>query len=717
MIDFVHDKVKNALELISREEKNKSLQSFFKELNDHSTNAFEFGKQFLAYLLYPTKKIGGNIIANAVFDGRTYETGKLHNLLESATNIVLESYVADMNLTHERTSPAVAAAVSAADNLPSGGNRNSSSHGAGAGADTGGSYVSESQALVVRPDGGFGAFGGNPNTTLDASADGKRSASLGGLEDAGGGQYMIDITEFEESTLRTVTYIVEICDPKGLRWVIRKTFPEFEALQTIIGTENRSRAELLDTLQFPARLAGKIFRDKDEYYTMCRALQVYFTNLLYALNNFTLASQNAVCTFMEVKQLILSSNNRTLRRAEAVPNVFIAVRKDFTELLLSKDDKNGNSRQTQALAEFRRIWGIEMAVKVFDAYALLQRMATVLGWTLEINHFFISMFGNTLAFSKLPLRDIIFLQKDIMSKFLTICNELFDFACKVNADSKYKWHKNLQMVENQLTRVKFHIEKSLNLIGLIDTEHLDYEVQMRRLRDVHARFQPLMNRIDGSLGSIQEELSLPVTHHSPPQFLPHGAGGGGGAGRANGASAAFGGHERESKPQITAQRGCGSADKAPLMLLDSGGGRPSIDADGKDATSANYQVSYTVEEPDEDPAGKQYSSSRQLSTPPPLSSGNSGNIFSREQSPDMIPTHAVNPMSGEAEAAPVGGNGSHTASYPAADSRVPPPPHVNGTSPGIAARGVDMEGEEEAEDYRGQQRERNENESTVCVIC
>ena len=95
--------VKNALELISREEKNKSLQSFFKELNDHTTNTFEFGKQFLAFLLHSNKKVNGNILSDVSFDGRTYETGKLHNLLESATNIVLESYVADMNLTHERT--------------------------------------------------------------------------------------------------------------------------------------------------------------------------------------------------------------------------------------------------------------------------------------------------------------------------------------------------------------------------------------------------------------------------------------------------------------------------------------------------------------------------------------------------------------------------------------------------------------------------------------
>lgn len=34
---------------------------------------------------------------------------------------------------------------------------------------------------------------------------------------------------------------------------------------------------------------------------------------------------------------------------------------------------------------------------------------------------------------------------------------------------------------------------------------------MRRLRDVTARFQPLMNRIDGNLMGIQNELGLPPT--------------------------------------------------------------------------------------------------------------------------------------------------------------------------------------------------------------
>jgi hypothetical protein len=277
---------------------------------------------------------------------------------------------------------------------------------------------------------------------------------------------------------------------------------------------------MLDTLQFPEKLRGKIFRDKEEYYVMCKHLQGYVVNLLYVLNNFTAATQAAMCAFLEVKQLMLSGNHRQLRRAESVPNAFVALKSEFNALLVAKEDPRGNATPaSSAMMEFRRIWGIEMTVKVFDAYALLQRMATVLGWTLEINHFFISMFGNTLAFSKLPLRDIIFLQRDIMSSFLRHCNELFDFACKVNADSKYKWHKNLQMVENHLGRVKFHIEKSLSLIALIDAEHLDYEVQMRRLRDVHSRFQPLMNRIDGSLGNIQEELSLPITNRAAQAAL------------------------------------------------------------------------------------------------------------------------------------------------------------------------------------------------------
>jgi len=85
--------VKNAHEMVSREEKNKSLQSLFKELNDHTTNAFEFGKTFLAYLLYPDRNAGSNLASNIKLDGKTLENGKLHRLLEQSTEVLHERFV------------------------------------------------------------------------------------------------------------------------------------------------------------------------------------------------------------------------------------------------------------------------------------------------------------------------------------------------------------------------------------------------------------------------------------------------------------------------------------------------------------------------------------------------------------------------------------------------------------------------------------------------
>jgi hypothetical protein len=171
------------------------------------------------------------------------------------------------------------------------------------------------------------------------------------------------------------------------------------------------------------------------------------------------------------------------------------------------------------LDEFRRVWGVEYCVKIFDAYALLQRIATVLGWTLEINHFFISMFGNTVTFSRLPLRDIVITLKELLTKFLALSNDLYSFACQLNADSKYKWHKNMQMAENELSRVKFHVDKTLAVISTIESEHLDYEAQMKRLKDVYARFQPFMNRVGPSLANISTELGLPSPQYTLSDYV------------------------------------------------------------------------------------------------------------------------------------------------------------------------------------------------------
>jgi len=56
VVDFVHEKLKEALTILEREERNRSMADMLKELNDHVTNAVEYGKSFLAYLLYAGPK-------------------------------------------------------------------------------------------------------------------------------------------------------------------------------------------------------------------------------------------------------------------------------------------------------------------------------------------------------------------------------------------------------------------------------------------------------------------------------------------------------------------------------------------------------------------------------------------------------------------------------------------------------------------------------------
>jgi hypothetical protein len=167
-------------------------------------------------------------------------------------------------------------------------------------------------------------------------------------------------------------------------------------------------------------------------------------------------------------------------------------------------------------------------------------MATILGWTLEINHFFVSMFGNTLAFSKLPLKELLATQKEIMMKLNETTREIFQYACDLNAQQDYKWHKNLQArlthpfllsslhlsylvgpvlqaSENEWKRMKYHLERATSVITRIENEHLDYNAQMKRLEDVATRFAPLMHRLDTNLPSIQQELGLaPAMGILPP---------------------------------------------------------------------------------------------------------------------------------------------------------------------------------------------------------
>ena len=151
-----------------------------------------------------------------------------------------------------------------------------------------------------------------------------------------------------------------------------------------------------------------------------------------------------------MKYLVIPSK-RVRRKAESVPNIFLLLKQEFSDQLVARKEnvvRGGSSKaggsasaasdeskpMSKAMMEFRKEWGVQWVMKIFEAYSHLQRMASILGWTLEINHFFVSMFGNTLTFSKLPLRDILMTQKNVMTNFLCITNDLYKFACTVNSD-------------------------------------------------------------------------------------------------------------------------------------------------------------------------------------------------------------------------------------------------------------------------------------------
>ena len=494
---MVHNKVKHALELTRREEMNKSLQTLFKEMNDHTSNTFEFGKLFLAYLLFFSKKIGANLTTCNDYDGLTIESGKFHYLLERTTHVVFDTYVKDMEQTQNRISRPL--------------------------------LTDNSAYPVPRIENGTTTEGGVVTTKKSPSG------------------YNIMIRGFETSMTSTV-FVMKIEDPKGHQWVTKRTWTEFETFHNYIMKEMSEQLPA-NSLIFPEKkmTLNALTNSADYNESLARLLDTYCIQLLGVMAEFNTRCQTVLAKLLDTKFIIITGGDK-LHYAESIPNAFLPIRNVFqkqvmgkiqndTNVLVDSQKKwfgvnsNAGSKRAEAkevdpdetfvndilndkeLDEFRRVWGVEYCIKIFDAYSLLQRMATVLGWTLEINQFFIGMFGNSVTFSRLPLRDIIMTLKELLIKFLALSNDLYQFACQLNAESKYKWHKNMQMAENELGRVKFHVEKALGIITVIETDHLDYEAQMRRLKDVFARFQPFMSRVGPSLTGIASELGLP-----PPQY-------------------------------------------------------------------------------------------------------------------------------------------------------------------------------------------------------
>jgi len=169
-----------------------------------------------------------------------------------------------------------------------------------------------------------------------------------------------------------------------------------------------------------------------------------------------------------------------------------------------------SSRTTPSISppsrDLRRLqegWGARNVQAIFEAHALLQGMATLLNWLREVQHHFLSNFGNLVAFSKLPLKDLLSTLKDILNKFLATAKSLMHAASNLNSTRGYRWHRNLRVTENEFMQASHHITEAISRANQIEQDHLDYEAQMRRVTHALAHFAPFISRVDKNLPRIQ----------------------------------------------------------------------------------------------------------------------------------------------------------------------------------------------------------------------
>lgn len=511
VIDFVHNSVLDALEITTREEKNKSLQQMFKELNSHTNNSFEFGKSFMAYILACSIKAGVDLVSSEKFDGQTFEKGSLHHALLGVTNSVMKSYVTDMKETDERIESGnigykgdTSAIMDVQTNVITSGSPSTAliRSGDDKSIGTGNNFMITSNGSPVRAESKM------TSTTMTPKTITSNSSPSGGSDSR---RYYITVPMHETFMSGTI-YNIDVRDPDNHRWIVRKSYKDFKKLHRLIAEDY---VHINSPLMLPPKMQNLIAYQAD-YEARAEHLRQYMTEALRCINEVSPYIRKVLAKFLETRELASPAPTRVFIHAETVPNIFVNMKKELKNHLMTVGEANKGrkaSGKEKDLFLFRQNWGIEWMLRILDGYAMLQRMSTLLAWTLEINHFFVSMFGNTLTFSKLPLRDILMTLKDILSSFLAFATDLFKYACQLNADQQYKWHKNLQACENYLGMLKHHSDLAVAVINQIDTDHLDYETQMKRLLDVASRFQPLMSRVNNSLPQIQEELGLPV-HNS-----------------------------------------------------------------------------------------------------------------------------------------------------------------------------------------------------------
>jgi hypothetical protein len=180
---------------------------------------------------------------------------------------------------------------------------------------------------------------------------------------------------------------------------------------------------------------------------------------------------------------------------------------------------------------------------------------------------------------------------------------------------------------------------------------------MRRLRDVNARFQPLMNRIDGNLLGIQSELGLPPSTLALPPGNAHlripGQGGsesgGGGGGNGGGYLAIEDNNSSNEKSKYLTNEPnskTSSMDKYESIIMSSNPTNTNNAAPGKRSKDANNELesmptSERVEELPASSSSSSSSSSRDGNRRVPLSPSQVALSQEQNNGADASPSHPI----------------------------------------------------------------------------
>lgn len=274
VIDFIHDKVKEAHEVVAREERNKSLQTLFNELNDSTNNLFGFGKQFLAYLLCAAKKLGYSVDSNNtsnIFDGQTLEAGKLHRLVEQVTRPVFEAYKTDMDRSNQTL---------------------------------------ENGLLKALEDKAAAANG----TSLPLTAN---KPSLG--------RYELRVKGYESNPsplqISSPLYLLQIEDPRGNKWIVKKTFSDYDTLHQLIlkeemisaGSKDGDAKDSVDDLSFTALIfpttskmsVGSFLVTTEFKQNQTLALDQYVQLLALRISRLQRSSKEILAKFIETRLRVM----------------------------------------------------------------------------------------------------------------------------------------------------------------------------------------------------------------------------------------------------------------------------------------------------------------------------------------------------------------------------------------------------------------------------